>query len=77
MKITCQIVSVMESWPLQLEVTSNQQTYHVFLTLETELMASLPDTESIQLSPEQFIEIEGEELESTNNLLRANKITVL
>jgi hypothetical protein len=57
--ITGEITEIMESWPLQLVVVAQSQTYDVALAAETDIRQGEERVSANQLSPGQRVRITG------------------
>ena len=76
MSIEGEITAVMESWPLQLTVETETESYHVSLEPNTDITQGSAMIEAWQLSPGQTVKISGKLSPSEKNAMVAQSIEV-
>ena len=77
MIIEGRIVSVMETWPLQLAVQGEGSVVHVQLTDQTSLLRGGSAIDPGEISPSMRVEVKGQPLAGDPSALIADSVRVL
>ncbi len=76
MSIEGEITELMESWPLQLTVKTQTESYHVSLESNTAITQESRAIDAGQLSPGQMVTISGQLSLSEDNAMVAQSIEI-
>ena len=76
MSIEGEITAVMESWPLQLTVDTETESYFVSLDPDTDITQGGTAVEASQLSPGQAVKISGTLSPSEENAMVAQSVEI-